>query len=307
MRDIEISVVMPVKNGEKRLATVLDSVFAQEIDVGFEVIIVDSGSNDTSLEIIKKYPVEVYHIPEHKFNHGLTRNYLISKSRGEFIVLLTQDAVPRDNYWMKKLVDELKQDSMVAGVYSRQIPHRDASIITRMRSQRFYAASGERRESCIRTRGDYDNLSANQKHKFCNFENVSSCIRKAVWKKYPFPKTDFAEDLLWSKTVLENGFKVIYKPESVVYHSHDFSAWGWYRRNLINYSALHAIFGMNTAESLRKLPKIFFFYALRDLCQLIKEGGCPRNIISNIHLIPIFSFTGVLGQHLGIKNSKRRR
>jgi rhamnosyltransferase len=302
MSKIDISVVIPVKNGQKYLDSALKAIFSQKTNAKFEVIIVDSGSQDKTIDIAKNYPVNIYHIEEKNFNHGFTRNYGISKTQGEYSILMTADAIPYNESWMEKLIGNLTRDEYVAGTYSRQIPHKDSSPLTQMRVNRFFTSSGERRESQIIDIKAYNKLFPKNKHLFCNFDNVSSCIRKSVWKEIPFPKTDFAEDLEWAKSVLEAGHKIVYEPDSIVYHSHDFSPSDWYRKNMLNYRKLYSLFGaVNNIDHIHALLINFIFYTLRDSYFLCKEQRSFKVIASNIHLIPAYSFSTVLAQYRSTK------
>ena len=304
MDDLAISVVIPVKNGQRYLNSALQRVFSQKINERFEVIIVDSGSTDKTLDIIRRYPARLYCIPEKEFNHGLTRNLGISKACGKYIVLMTQDAIPCDNFWMKNLVDNLKRDQSIAGVYSMQIPRPDAHILTQIRVNRFFAAAKTRRESRIYEIEEYNKLSWDEKHRLCNFDNVSSCIRKDIWKKIPLPKADFGEDIEWSKNVLEKGYKIVYEPNSKVYHSHDFSIFDWHKRNLINFKRLSALFGAKTRNNLCRLLADFFIYVFKDAWLLLCEGKKGfKALFFNIHLIPLYSFFGLLGRYKWIKEA----
>ncbi|MGL6337900.1 MAG: glycosyltransferase family 2 protein, partial [Waterburya sp.] len=98
------SVVIPVKNGDEFLDEVLQQVLSQKTDFAYEVIVIDSGSTDRSLEIIKNYDVNLIQIDAKKFNHGLTRNLGVQKSSGEFIAFVTQDATPVNDQWLQNLV-----------------------------------------------------------------------------------------------------------------------------------------------------------------------------------------------------------
>lgn len=306
MDNVEVSVVIPVKNGQKYLNRVLKAVFSQETKAGFEVIIIDSGSSDETLDIARQYPVRLYRINGGEFDHGLTRNLGISKAQGRYVILLTQDAVPFDCYWMERLVRDMDIDGRVAGVYSRQIPQLDSGILARIRIKRFYTFSNERRENKIDNSEVYHNLSPKEKHHFCNFDNVSSCIRKAVWEKIPFPKTDFAEDLEWSKSALEAGYTIIYEPESIVYHSHDFSVKEWYERNRVNYCKLRSLFGTDSMNNISDLLISSFVYTIKDLYSFWKDKSSFKDGILSFCLIPFFSVSCALGQYRGIRDSKRR-
>ncbi|MBU0694873.1 MAG: glycosyltransferase [Candidatus Omnitrophica bacterium] len=306
MREVAISVVIPVKNGQRYLDEVLKAIFSQEIKREFEVVIVDSGSTDRTLDIIGQYPVRFYQIKENEFNHGLTRNLGISKAQGKYIILLTADAIAYDQCWMRKLIEHLERDSRVAGSYSRQIPHKDSQPLSRIRVKNSLTFSKERRESQIKKKEDYFALSPEEKRRFCNFDNVSSCLRKEVWKKVPFPKTDFAEDLEWSKAVIEAGHKIIYEPESIVYHSHDFSLPEWYRKNRINYKTLYTLFGIEVINNFSQLIKFFFISTLWDIYYLCKDARGGKAILSNIWLIPLHSLWRALGHYRGVNEAKKR-
>lgn len=307
MNAVDISVVIPVKKGERHLDDVLRMVFSQEIDAVFEVIIIDSGSIDKSPEIISRYPAKIYRIEESEFNHGLTRNLGISKAQGEYVILLSQDAVPYDNCWMSRLAGALMRDKNAAGAYSRQLPRRDSSLITRIRINRFFTSDKERRESCIASIRDYEKLSAKKKHRFCNFDNVSSCIRKSAWERMPFPKADFAEDLEWSKKVLEAGYKIIYEPSSIVYHAHEFSIRDWHKRTRINYSKLYFLFKIQAIDSFYKVFIFSAIYAFRDFCFLLKVKSRLKDTLSAFCLIPFFSLSCALGQYEGVRDSRRKK
>ena len=170
-----------------------------------------------------QYPIRLYQIKPYEFNHGLTRNFGVSMAKGKYVVLMTQDAVPYDNHWLAKMVKTIDSDENIAGVYSKQMPYKDADALMHVIASKSFTSEDKRRESNIRDMEEYHKLIPEEKHRFCNFDNVSSCIRKLIWEKYPFSKTGFGEDIEWAKRVLAAGYKIIYEPDSIVYHSHDYS------------------------------------------------------------------------------------
>ncbi len=304
MSDIDISVVIPVKNGQRYLDQLLAGVFSQKIDGRFEVIILDSGSTDKTLEIAGRYPVQIHKIGAAEFNHGLTRNLGISKAKGSYIILMTQDAVPCGGQWMSSLVDRLKADPCLAGVYSRQLPHKDSSALAKAISKKFFAHETARRQSRITVMEDYIRLSPRQKHRFCSFDNVSSAIRRSVWQEMPFSRVEFAEDLDWSKRVLEAGYGIAYEPDSAVYHSHDFSIRDWYERNKEDSRILYTLFGINDINNIFKLGLFSFLRAGKDVIFLLKGLRQFKPAISDVCLAPVFSVSGVLGRYKGAKEIK---
>jgi len=81
-----ISVVIPVKNGGKTIKECLDGIFTQSLAHMVEVILIDSGSTDNTLDIARKYPVQITRIHPSAYNHGETRNLGAEIAKGEFIV-----------------------------------------------------------------------------------------------------------------------------------------------------------------------------------------------------------------------------
>jgi len=71
---IDASVIIPVKNGAEFLDEVLTAISAQVSQFAFEVLVIDSGSSDDSLQIAARHNVTLVTIPPHEFNHGETRN-----------------------------------------------------------------------------------------------------------------------------------------------------------------------------------------------------------------------------------------
>jgi rhamnosyltransferase len=214
----KISIVIPSKNGGKLFKLVLDKIFAQTIKP-FEVIVIDSGSTDGTVGLLKKYPLKLIEIKPSDFGHGKTRNFGAGIAKGEIIIFLTQDAVPSSNQWLENLIKPF-EDKKIAGVYSRQIPRKDENVIDKI----FYLSLYPK-EQKIWTDGDCnegDNV----------FSSVSSAIRKEIISKYPFPSDIIvSEDYKWAFNILKKGYKLFYNPKAPVIHSHSYNLFYLFKRN----------------------------------------------------------------------------
>lgn len=95
----KFSIVIPVYNVEKYLKKCLDSVFNQTYK-DYEVIVVNDGTKDNSMDIVKNYNVKVIT----QKNQGLSaaRNHGVKKATGEYLIFLDSD-----DYWEKDLLKEL--------------------------------------------------------------------------------------------------------------------------------------------------------------------------------------------------------
>ena len=216
------SVLIPTHNPGGWIGNVLDRVFEQQVDFRFEVIIVDSSSRASDVELIRNYPVEFHQIPAADFGHGRTRNFLGALARGRLLLYLSQDAEPADTTWMRNLVEPL-EDPAVAGCYARQIPRCDADPLIRFFLARTYPAQPAQRGIANRGSARIDEIF---------FSNVSSAIRRDAWERFPF-RDDIimSEDQYWAHDVLHAGHRVVYHPAARVFHSHNYSLPMLFRRN----------------------------------------------------------------------------
>lgn len=213
-----VSVIIPTLNGGRTFHRCLYALSRQELDRPFEIVVVDSGSRDSSDIIAESYG-KVIRIPKSEFNHGLTRNLGISESRGELVALLVQDAVPCDRHWLRRLADAF-DDPEVAGAYSRQLPPPGANPVVAARLKRWSAGGAERTVKQIHDMHEFEKMDGLEKVALVSFDNVSAMIRRSVWEKHPFPEAPFGEDSQWAMEVLKSGHKLVYEPRSAVWHSH---------------------------------------------------------------------------------------
>ena len=90
-KPVDISIVILTKNEEKNIGRCLSGVFSQETDKEYEVIVIDSGSTDNTLNIVRNFPVRVVQIKAHEFADGGTRNLGAQLAYGKYIVFLVAD------------------------------------------------------------------------------------------------------------------------------------------------------------------------------------------------------------------------
>lgn len=253
-----ISIVIPVKNGAKTLNACLKGIVSQTIFHQCEIIIVDSGSEDESLLIAAQYPLRIEEIPSNMFNHGLTRNYAVGLCKGAFIVMTVQDAIAADNMWLQKLLDCFT-DSNIAGVCGQQVvPHeKDKNPVQWFRPVsiskiiKYHFPNIE----------DFNSLAAIEKRKICGWDDVTAMYRKDVLDKIPFQKVSFAEDMLWAKDALTNGYSIVYNKLARVYHYHNDTPDFTYKRTLTELYFEYKIFGL--------LPQVQL-YSIKRLASNIK-------------------------------------
>jgi rhamnosyltransferase len=237
-RPVRASVIIPTKNGQQYLRTVLEMLFAQQGIGQAEVIVIDSGSTDDTLSIVADFPaVRLATIPPEEFGHGKTRNLGARMARGEFLVYIPQDATPIGCDWLDNLLHPF-DDTLVAGVFARQVPRPDARSMERHFLLTTYH---QRRET--RRLGPHDRVSLAR----CLFSTVSGAVRAATWMAHPFREDIImSEDQAWAKEVMQAGHAIAYEPRAQVLHSHRYGTAQIFRRNFDSGYSIHQIYANRT-------------------------------------------------------------
>jgi rhamnosyltransferase len=226
------SVLIPSRAPGPGIEQVLDAVYSQRPGFTFEVIIVDSGSPESNLERMRRFPLALHCIPPHEFGHGRTRNLLARLSRGQVLLYLSQDAEPASPSWMETLVAPL-EDPIVAGAYARQLPRPDADPFARFFCAEMYGPSPTRLRRVDGLRGRLQDIF---------FSNVSSAIRADVRDKVPFRNhVSMSEDQYWASDVLNAGYELVYEPAAHVKHSHNYTLQQLFHRNWTSGASLHGL------------------------------------------------------------------
>ena len=193
-----ISVVIRTLNEVKSLDRLLKILSYQSIK--HEVIVVDSGSTDGTIEVAKKYnTILTTCIP---FTYGKALNVGIDISKYNHICFLSAHCFPINDNYLRTLLLNFNDDT-VAGVYSKQLPIEESNFVDK---RNLYAIF--RDEKISQTKDPF-------------FNNASSIIRKDIWETYKFDESIEAwEDIKWAKQVQSKGYKIIYEQETAVHHYH---------------------------------------------------------------------------------------
>jgi rhamnosyltransferase len=257
-----ISVLIPVKDGGEDLERCFDGIERQRVDDDVEVVVVDSGSSDGSVELARSRGAEVLEVGESEFLHGATRNLAAERARGEILVFTTQDAYPADDRWLALLTAALEKDGTAAGAYGRQIAHEDASPPERFFLDFLYGPA---------PRVQRANDPAQLTMQTTLFSNVNSAIRRDLWERFRFADDlFFSEDQDWARRVLLAGHTIVYEPAAAVRHSHAYTVAGAFKRFFDTGAAADRGFLAGGAGSSRVLRREAARYAREELAWLAR-------------------------------------
>jgi rhamnosyltransferase len=199
-----VGVVIRTLNEGELIGRCFETLARQSGPLALDVVVVDSGSTDSTVEIARSHGARVVELPPGEFDYSKALNLGIENVAGELVLSLSAHAIPSDDGWLEAMTAPFA-DADVAGVYSRQIPWPDApwQEVERLRRQFGKARMVYDRENV----GDVV------------FSNASSAIRRSVWLEEPFT-LPAVEDLEWARRVITAGWRIVYSPEATVYHSH---------------------------------------------------------------------------------------
>ena len=297
---MDATIVIPTKNGGELFKRVLREIFSQQTDYSYEVVCVDSGSKDGTVETIKKFPVKLYEILPQDFGHGKTRNFGASKGSGKYIVFITQDALPADGHWLQKLLDAMELDEKVVGAFGQHLPYPECNIFDKRDLPAHFARFGDKPHVfSIEDRAAYD-ADIGLRLFLSFFSDNNSCLRRDIWEKYPYDDVDFAEDQVWMRKMLELGYKKAYAPDSRVYHSHNFDGFEFAKRvfdDLRGHYVMHD--GFRMIPTFFAALKFIFGFLFRDLIYIKSLPLTFRDTLSAVRQALVRDFGRGIGGYLG--------
>jgi rhamnosyltransferase len=277
-----------VKNEIRTIGQCLDCIFDQIIDSEIEVIAIDSGSTDGTLNVLKKYDIKLIEIAPKDFQHGRTRNLGASAASGNIISFITADAVPASRSWLRSLSAPLLENDTIAAAYGRQLPRKDASYNTIKALEKIYPAT-----PLVKQKADLSILGLRTYH----MTNVNSAYIKSVWESTRFPEDLIAcEDVGIAKRILEKGYRIAYVPEAAVLHSHNYSV-GNILKRYFDIGVAYKRMGLLGAGSENlKITKRGKEHAFSEMRYALHDQGFLE--CANSFLLNLTKFIGlILGQH----------
>ena len=230
MSDPKVTIIMRSYNEGWALRETLPALRAQDYD-NWDLIVFDSGSSDGSVELIRSAePKHFVQLVPHDYNPSRVMNHGMALAETETAIFLNADATPQGSNWLRPLAVAL-QDSRNAAVFGRQIPRPGCAAVFAHDYDRCF---GEHRES---ERWEHF------------FSMVSSGLRKDVWAQRGFLESmQYSEDDEYTRWCRAAGYNVVYCPDSVVMHSHNYTPQQAYKRSFGEAWALAAVWNGHPAQ-----------------------------------------------------------
>jgi len=240
-----VSVIIPTNSDENSCGYLLSKIKSQKRIKDLEIIFVNSGPHNLK-SLQKLSNVKLINIPPEDFNHGTTRNLGASHAGGEFIIFLSDDAIPANYNLFYDLCKELYENPQCGCISARQIPRSDADLLHKCSISNHYKFL--KHYSIEVKPNSFDNLSLEQKRSVAQIDDVCSCYRKNVFSKYQYTNSKFAEDLEMGIRLVKDAYKILLLDTGGVIHSHNRDAEYWMKRSFIEHSTLNQLFKPGLSE-----------------------------------------------------------
>ncbi len=211
-----MSVTLLTRDAGPLLRRVLEAVRTQETDRGVEIVAIDSGSTDGTLNLLREHDARVETIPAASFNFGRTRDRVFELSRGDIVVCLSQDAIPAHPQWLENLIAPL-DDAEVAASCGRSIPDPERGFpqFPWERNGWFYFTAEMRKFRERYGRG---------------LSNANSAIRRSVWERLRFGEQSIGEDFRFQTKLQAESLRIAFPEDAPVLHHHTYTLGTLYKR-----------------------------------------------------------------------------
>jgi len=195
------SVVIRCYNEERHLPELFEALRIQSFQ-DFEVVVVDSGSTDRTLEIVRGEDVNLLYINKEDFSFGRSLNMGCASAKGEFLVFVSAHCIPTGPEWLWNLLDDFS-DPKVASVYGKQRGVEGSHFSEQQIFRRWFP----------------EESVSHQDGPFCN--NANCAIRRSLWEEFPYDEElTGLEDVAWANQVTRHGWWVNYRADAAVTHIH---------------------------------------------------------------------------------------
>lgn len=273
--DISTSIVIRTYNEERYLPSLLAALIEQS-HRPLEVLMVDSGSTDKSMEISRSFGCKVIQIEKRDFSFGRSLNLGCEQAQGDCLVFISGHCIPTSTDWLHLLVQPL-HDQLASYSYGRQTG-RDSTKFSEQRIfEKYYP--------------NYSKLPQNGY--FCN--NANAAILRQVWNQYRFDEDlTGLEDMHLASRLVDEGHHIAYVADASVYHIHD-ESWSQVK----NRYEREAIALQSIAPQLHFTLLDFFRYFAMGVFEDLKVAGADDSLLAELRSIVAFRCMQYWGTYRG--------
>lgn len=306
--EFDATVVILTYNGEQHLEEILHAVHAQRYGGTFETLVIDSGSTDSTLDIIAKNPwVRLHQIPNSEFGHGKTRNLGAHLAKGRYVVYLTHDATPASDRWLHEITAPFDISERIVAVMGSQVPRADAFPLLRYDVKNTFASFGPMHGTTLFYDDDFIQ-DEGVRNAVTFYSDVNSAARRSVLTgEIPYRDVSYAEDQLLGRDVIDAGYIKAYAPRAVVWHSNEMTILEYDDRMFEETQGLREVGIDVPLPSIPTVAKLVVGGVLRDAVRLVRDREVTtKRKLHGLLVNPAYHVQRWRGVRRGVRSALKR-
>ncbi len=272
------SAIVRSLNEARHLGRLIEGLNSQTVPVD-EIVLVDSGSTDGTVDIANDLGCRVVELGKEEFSFGRALNKGCDAASGEILIIMSAHVYPVYDTYIEHMLRPFEEPPVTVA-YGRQVgDHRSKYSESRLMLKWFP-----------------DESIFDQGHPFCN--NANAAVRRSAWDELRYnEELTGLEDLEFAKRTIAAGNRISYVAEAPVVHVHE-ESWGSirnrYRREAIAYAQITGADTLGVLETARLAAGNM----LSDYSHAAREG----QLISNVVDIPVFRLAQFIGAWEGLRS-----
>lgn len=218
-----VDVVIPVYKPEQDFFDVLQKLLSQTVCPTNIWLMQTVSTKEEPLLVFDDERIHVLPVLQSQFDHGETRAQGAMHSEADYLLFMTQDAVPKDDTLIQAMVEAMA-DKKVGVTYARQLARADAGILESLTREYNYPA-----QSQVKSLEDEKKLGI--KTYFCS--DVCAMYRREYYEQLGGFRSPmiFNEDMIMAYDMIHAGYQVVYQASAQVIHSHNYTCMQQFHRN----------------------------------------------------------------------------
>lgn len=234
MQSPTTSIVIRTLNEAEHLPALLDSLRSQTLQPD-QIVLVDSGSTDSTVAIAESAGLDIVHIPPGEFTFGRALNWGCEQAKGDVLVFVSAHVYALTNTWLEELVAPF-DDPQVGLSYGGQTGDHRSNFAEIQLLKRWFP----------------DEATNDQDTPFCN--NANCAVRRSLWETTPYDESlPGLEDMAFARDIRADGYRVAYVPSAKIAHVHEEAlrqTFNRYRREALAYQTIFGSQDMGLAQSI---------------------------------------------------------
>lgn len=187
-------------------------------------------------------------VTQKEFNHGATRTKAAKQAKGEYVIFIVQDAVPKDTRLFAHMISFLQQNKDTAAVSVMQTPKADADVFAKWQTEFTYESLYFDTHDFILRKPEgtaFTHLPLLVRRQICFLDDVCCAVKKDVFFELGgFPRIPISEDTWFAKEAVNTGYGIGFIGSKSVTHSHTRPAEYFLKRSYIGFKTQLGLFEM---------------------------------------------------------------